>query len=295
MRVGTGLLYYRFWPGVRVALDALLAQTRASDFVIVLDHASVDGSAAELVQAYPQVELVKAQENRGPIGGRNALLRRLLETDVDAMLLLNHDCKLAPDALELLVERLEQEPRVGVVGPLISSLSEPDRVVIAGGTIDRRTWDTHSIDSPSLVSEWRGRPPHSADWLNGSALLLRAEAARSTGPFYEEFFYYFDEADYMLRLAALGWGVECVPAAVAWEESGEAPPYLQARNRLGFVRRTAPRRYLLRELVRIVWLALRDIVSPPYPGARADVPARFRGLIDFLRNRWGPPPEGRVQ
>jgi N-acetylglucosaminyl-diphospho-decaprenol L-rhamnosyltransferase len=290
MRVGAGLLHYQFWPGVRVALDALFAQTRAPDLVIVLDNGSGDGSAAELARAYPQVQLAEVSQNRGPIGGKNLLLRHLLESDAEAFLLLNNDCKLAPDALQLMIERLEQDSRVGAIGPLIASLSEPDRLAMAGGVIDRRTWDTRSIDSPSTISEWRGRPPHRVDWLNGSALLLRADAARSVGPFYEEFFYYFDEADYLLRLASLGWGVECVPAAVAWEEPGSAPPYLVARNRLGLVLRTAPRRYLLREVVRIAWAAVRALVRPPYRGARADARARLRGLLDFIRNRWGPPP-----
>jgi hypothetical protein len=31
-------------------------------------------------------------------------------------------------------------------------------------------------------------------------------------------------------------------------------------------------------------------VRPPYRGARADARARLRGLLDFIRNRWGPPP-----
>jgi GT2 family glycosyltransferase len=291
MRVGAGLLHYRFWPGVRVALDALFAQTRPPDFVIVLDNGSGDDSAAQLARAYPQVQLAEVSENRGPIVGKNLLLRHMLESDAEAFLLLNHDCKLAPDALQLMMERLVQDSRVGAIGPLIARLSEPLRVVMAGGVIDRRTWDTRSIDSPSMISEWRDRPPHRVDWLNGSALLLRADAARSVGLFHEDFFYYFDEADYMMRLASLGWGVECVPAAVAWEEPGSALPYLVARNRLGFVLRTAPRRYLLREMLRIVWAFFRTLVRSPYRGARVEARAQLRGLLDFLRNRWGPPPQ----
>src|SRR4051794_12663476 len=122
MRVGVGLLYYRFWPGVRAALDAVEAQTRSPDFVLVLDNGSGDGSAAELADAYPGAKMLDVPDNRGPIGGTNVLLRALLEEGAEALLLLNHDCKLAPDALELLEERLEQEPRLGAVGPLISSL-----------------------------------------------------------------------------------------------------------------------------------------------------------------------------
>ena len=273
-----------------MALDALLHQTYSPASVVVVDNGSGDGSGRQLADAYPDIELVEVLENRGPIGGMNVAMRSLLDRDLEAILLLTHDCRLAPNALQLLVERLEAEPAVGAAGPLIADLGEPERVTAAGGRIDRRTWDTQSIDEPAALAEWRGRPPHTVDWINGSAMLIRAAAARQAGYFHEEFFYYFDEADYFLRFPPLGFRVECVPTAVAWQDAGEASPYVYVRNRLGFVARTAPRRHLAREIVRVPYLAVRDLIRPRYEGARSDVWPRLKGFFAFLANRWGRPP-----
>jgi GT2 family glycosyltransferase len=177
---------------------------------------------------------------------------------------------------------------VGAVGPLIAHFDSPDRLAVGGAMIDRRTWDSHAITTPAALEDWRGRPPQAVDWLAGSAILHRASAARQTGPFHADYFFYYDEPDYCLRMARQGWRIECVPAAVGWESPGAVPPYLQTRNRLEFLKRLAPRRVLAREFARIGFHVARDALRPT---ARAEIPARLRGVRDFARGRWGPEPK----
>jgi GT2 family glycosyltransferase len=119
---------------------------------------------------------------------------------------------------------------------------------------------------------------------------MRAEAVRQTGRYWEPFFYLFDEPDYHLRMRRLGWKVECVPAAVGWQEPAPPNPYMLVRNQLGFVARNAPRRILVREILRVTWYLVRDTVRPRPGVTRSDVRKRLRGLVDFLRGRWGAPP-----
>lgn len=291
LRVGAGIVHYRFWPGVRPTLDALSAQTRPPDEIVVIENGSGDGSARSIREAYPSVEVVEVRENRGPIGGMNLIFDALLAKNTDAILLLTHETVLAADALEALLTRMAEDDRIGVVGPLLGYLSQPDKLWSAGGVIDPHSWDTDHVTDPPRVSDWQGRPPHEAAWLEGACLLYRAEAVRRAGRLHEEFFMMFDEPEYQLRLKALGWRAECVPSAVAWQEPGDKPPYIFTRNRLGFLSRRAPRRVLWRELRRLCYDIARDGLSPrPGRGGRSHVLLRARGLFDFIRNRWGRPP-----
>jgi GT2 family glycosyltransferase len=294
VRIVATLLHYRFWPDVRPALDALFAQTRPADSIVVVDNGSGDGSANLLRAHYPRAEVVEVAENQGPIGGYNLAFEAGLARGADAVLKLNHDCELAPTALERLAERLEENSDVGVVGPLLGRAVRREEVWSAGGIIHPRTWHLDHIVQPDTVSGWDGRPPHPVEWLEGSAALTRADAIRATGRLYEGFFALFEEADYHMRMRSLGWRVECVPAAVAWQEPGSYSPYLGVRNQLGFVARNAPRRYVARELARTGWHVLRDAVRPSAGAPRSELPARMRGVLDFARGRWGPPPPGRV-
>lgn len=296
MNVGAVVLHFRRWPGVRDTLDALHAQTRPPDTVIVVDNHSADGSVAELRSAYPGLEVIEAAANGGYAAGMNLGLQASLARGSDAVLLLTHECRLAPDALAALVDRLEGEPAVGALGPLIGDLSDPEMVFSAGGEIDCRTWRTDHRRTPARMGDWTGRPPQPAEWLDGAAILLRSAAVEAAGAFDEGYFLYFEETEYLLKLRRLGWSVECVPAAWAWQESGGKPTYLWVRNRLRFLARTAPKRLVVRELALsarpLVGGAVRRSTGP----SRAERRARARAILHFLIRRWGPDvPETRAK
>jgi rhamnopyranosyl-N-acetylglucosaminyl-diphospho-decaprenol beta-1,3/1,4-galactofuranosyltransferase len=290
LRVAAGLLHYRFWPEVRETVDALLSQTTPPEVVVVLDNGSDDGSADRIHEAYPQADVQAITPNVGPIAGFNRLMEALLEHELDAVMVLPHDCRLAPDALERLATRLEEDDSLGAVAPIVGSATDPERVFSGGGEIHPRNWDVGHPPFSAPMSELRKRPPYEAPWLHGAGILMRSEALRATGLYHEDFYYFFDEPDHHLRMRRLGWRLECVPAAAAWDEAGFPSPYVYVRNRLGFLARNAPRRFLLRELLRVLFHVSKGTVRPRPGESRADAWLRLRGLVDFLRGRWGPPP-----
>jgi hypothetical protein len=300
LRIAAGVVHYRAWPEVRSTIDGLLAQTRRPDELVLLDHASGDGSPSHIRAAYPQLDLVEAPDNRGPAGGLQRLVKELLSRDVDAVFLLPDDIELAPDALEQLAARLDGDPGLGAVGPLVAHQRARDVVFYAGGDINRRTWDLKFREQPSRLADWKGTPPQEVDFLETGGILVRSAAALSAGPIAEHFYYILDDVDFTLQMRAKGWKLECVPAAVAWQDLGDSSretlltpisPYLAVRNRLGLLARNAPRRMLARELLRVVSWLVRDAVRPR-TGSRAGLKPAAMGLVDFCRGRWGPPPAG---
>ena len=284
MKIGAVVLLYRRWPAVRRSLDALYAQTRPPDEVVVVDNASGDDSARQVKSAYPGVTLVEATENLGYGAGMNVGITELRDR-VDAVLLLTHECVLAPDALEILTAQLRADRKIGATGPLIGLLSHPARVYSAGGWIDADTWRPHHFRDPNELGAWAEAQPREVAWLDGCALLLRRSAIDAVGLFDEGYFMYFEETDLLLRLAKAGWRVECVPRAVAWQEPGQKPKYLWTRNRLRFLARQAPRGVLAREVAAIVRRSMR----PSRAGGRRR--EERAALIDFARRRHGPPPQ----
>lgn len=286
MHIGAVVLHYRYWPNLRPALDQLFSGDRRPDVTIVVDNHSGDGSAGAITAAYPGTEVVEARDNLGYAGGMNLGAERVLAARAEAVLLLTHDCHLAVDALARLEQRLEEAAEVGVVGPVMGFLSRPDRVFSAGAWIEPRTWETVLCREPPLVDQWAGAPPCSRDWMTGSCLLVRAAAMREAGPMDEAFFLYFEEVDYQLTLRRLGWRVECVPSALAWQEPGRIPVELGVRNRLRFLARHAPSTVLARELVRQALYAGHELLG----GEAGRTAARVRGVARFTFRRWGPLP-----
>jgi GT2 family glycosyltransferase len=289
VKVAAGVLHYRFWPGVQETVDGLLAQSRPPDDIVLVDHASEDGSSERIRESYPGLRLIQVESNRGPTAGMNQLMRALLATGADAIFILPHDFKLAPDALEHLVARMDEAPEVGAAGPLIGYLDDPERVFYAGGTLDPRNWELGFHHTPDAMAGWIGRPPSAVDWLELGGLLVRAEAAQAAGLLAEDLYYWIDDVDFTMRIRSLGWRIECVPAAKAWQDLGEPPIFLQTRNRLGLIARNASRRQVIWELLRMGSWLVRDFVRPRDGVRRADLWQRLRGIAAFLTGRWGAP------
>lgn len=95
--------------------------------VLVIDNASSDGSADMAEERFPEVRVVRNKANLGFSAANN---RGVALSSGDYVLLLNSDACLNPGTLESLVERMDREPGVGIIGPRIEN---PDGLVESPG------------------------------------------------------------------------------------------------------------------------------------------------------------------
>jgi GT2 family glycosyltransferase len=289
MRIGAVIVHYRFWPDIGVTLDALLGQTRPPDGVLVVDDCSADGSVEALRRARPELDLIVAPQNRGVIANFNAGAREMRSRGMDAILFLTHETLLEPDVLERLADRLQAEPRVGAVGPLLAFAGRPDTVFSAGGMLLRRTWQNPHAGMYDSVAAWRGQGVRRVPWLDGACQLVRSRALDEVGPLAERYVHYYDDVELGVKLNQAGWRVECLTDAVARQEPGPLSEYYRVRNRLGFLHATAPRRVLARALAAHLRQTAADVRQEP--DGRALAIAQVRALRDFALGRWGRAPK----
>ena len=87
---------------LRDCLDALRAQTRRPDRILVVDNASSDGTAAFLA-AQEDVEVLRLEENVGGAGGFHAGMRHAHGAGAEWMWLMDDDTIPRPGALEALL------------------------------------------------------------------------------------------------------------------------------------------------------------------------------------------------
>ena len=174
------------------------------------------------------------------------------------VLLLTHDCRLAPGCVEVLEGRLAECPDVGIVGPLLADARSPEVIFSAGGIFAPRARQLHRRETQQS-SDGADRPWVESAWLDGACLLIR-RAVLDRRPFDEGYFLYFEEVEFCVRTARDGWRIECVQSAFASQVPGvgaEAPA-LWTRNRLRFLWRNA-RRHFPRELAVATLRGLRSI------------------------------------
>ena len=266
--------------------------------LLLVDNGSPDGSGDRLRAAFPEVEYLQTGSNLGYAGGNNRGIERALSQGADAVLILNNDTVVEPDAVPRLVRTLESEGEgVGGVAPKILRLDDPSVVWYAGGEFSR----LHGVGLHP--GEGRRDPAASADegprdvtFLSGCCCLLSASALRASGGFDESFFAYVEDAELSLRLTSSGYRLLYEPRARILHDvppAGTQPSPFQIRRRdlnrrrlmrmhFGWHER-APflaRFYLTRALLLVRYLVTGDLGRARAIAAGAFGPLDPRGPTD---------------
>jgi N-acetylglucosaminyl-diphospho-decaprenol L-rhamnosyltransferase len=208
------VVMYDALPWVERCLESV-----AGNEIVVVDHGSTDGTL-ELVRArFPHVRIVE-QANRGYGAGMNAGMR---VASGRYFLILNSDAWAEGDAVARLAAFADAHPRAAVVGP---RLRNPDgslqRSVRGFPTLWRLATEYFFLRklaprSRALNAFYAGDFAHDraaeVDWVMGSCLLVRREAAEQVGCFDESFFMFNEETDWQYRFRAAGWQVWFCPDA----------------------------------------------------------------------------------
>jgi GT2 family glycosyltransferase len=281
----------------RPLLTSLAAEGVAPGQILVVHNPARVGEPDPELPA--GVELLRASHNLGYAGGMNRGIERQLERGCELLLLLTHDARLRPGALAALLDAAQAHPEFGLFGPalVLAGSEEPFSFgglsCTAGGMAHRK----HRPEAEDGIA--------ACDWVDGGTVLVRAAVLERVGRFDERFWSYYEEAELCLRARRAGFGVGVVLAAVAEQApGGPGRPgpwaYLMTRNGIAYSWRAAGPLGLARASSRGVFDVLLELArvaarglrlrrgSPAEPWALAVGTAR--GLFDFCRRRWGPPP-----
>ena len=271
--------------------------------VLVLDNASTDGSVAAVRESHPEVELIELDRKQGKAANDTALLRRARGR---YCLLLNEDSEILPGSVEALLGALDAEPRAGAAGAQLED-GEGNPYACAWRFPGVRTALVGALFLHRRLTVQSGGPDtRGGDWVQSSAMLVRREAAAEIGYLDPEFFVYYDECDFCLRLAAAGWKTLYVPDAraihhdqLATDLSAGLPRIVEFhRNRDRFMRKhhSAAAAFAVRVLTSFSY-AVRSVAALLLPGAPSPVyraharqalfPYRGEGLRDRVE---GPRP-----
>ena len=119
--VAAVVLNYRTADQTWLAVRSLQTSFTPPARIVVVDNGSNDGSAENLRASLTGVEVMETSRNLGFSGGCNAGIAAALATNADAVLLVNSDVVVAPDAIDYLLDALNSDPKLGIAAPLLLS------------------------------------------------------------------------------------------------------------------------------------------------------------------------------
>ncbi|MEV4256854.1 glycosyltransferase, partial [Spirillospora sp. NPDC049652] len=227
------------------ALEALRAQTRRPDRVVVVNNASPDDSSELVRERYPEAELVELRRNIGGAGGFGAgIAHALAGPDGPGLLwLLDDDTVPEPSALEALLDA--REAATGPDGPPVLLAS---RVVWTDGR-------DHPMNTPrpkplaSAAERARAEaagcvPIRSASFVS---VLVDAATVRERGLPVADYFLWNDDFEFTTRMLRGRRGLLCPRSVVVHKTrvfgGAETDPgerfYLEVRNKLWLFTRSS--------------------------------------------------------
>lgn len=193
-------------------LEAALAELESE--IIIIDNASGDRGPDEARAAIERGRVVENPENVGFGGGVN---QGLVLASGRASLVMNDDARLGPADVHRLLEVLESDRRIGLVGPRIVNESggpmPSARQVFPGPAEEMERFGFWFRRDPRNEAYVGGTEPADVAWLVGACIMGPTETLRRVGGFNPAFFLYGEDIDLARRLHALGLRVVTVPDA----------------------------------------------------------------------------------
>ncbi len=177
--------------------------------VLLLDNGSVDGSVQRIRESFPEVETVELGANLGFAKGNNVGIRVALERGAEFVWLLNNDTTVNSLTLRALLTTAERDPRVGAVGSAIYSFTQRERLQVWGGG------HINFLLGRSVCFQ-RHVGNERVQYITGASLFLRRQAVEQVGLLDEEFFMYWEDADYCFRLRRSGWRLAVAADSKVW-------------------------------------------------------------------------------
>ena len=190
--------------------------------VIVVDNASSDGSAEMVRSVFPGVRLIQNHENLGFAKGNNIGIKA---SSGRYVCLLNSDIKLFEGCLRGLLDYMERNPDIGILGPKIlnADLTHQSSCRTYPGLWNNfcsavglaNVFKHVKVFSGEHMFYFRGDRVVDVDVLVGCLWLVRQEAIKQFGLLDERFFMYAEDVDWCRRCWRAGWRVVFFPDAQA--------------------------------------------------------------------------------
>ena len=206
MKVLTIIVSYNFMPWIDNCLGNMLSSDYGND-ILVVDNASQDSTTDTIKERYPQVKLIKNQDNLGFGRANNIGIQYAFENGYDGVLLLNQDAWLDANTLGRLVDVAEQHPDFGIVSPV--HLTGDGKKLDTGFATYAGIQDLRELPTVDIVE---------LKFINAAIWFMRLDVLKVVGLFDRIFYHYGEDIDLTHRMAYHHFKVGYVPSVFGYHD-----------------------------------------------------------------------------
>jgi len=187
--------------------------------IFVYDNDSKTG-VDRITNLFPNVNLTKNDSNIGFSRGVNKCIK---QGTAPSVLMLNPDTIIKDGFLKSILQYIENNSDIGIVGPKILNIDgslqgsaraflKPWMAFFGRNSFLTKWFPNNRISNKCILSTGSdGVTPMYVDWVSGACMLVRRKAIDDVGLLDEQFFIYWEDADWCKRMWDNGWKVAYFP------------------------------------------------------------------------------------
>lgn len=199
-------------------LKRLLASIHKSSFrdyeIIIVDNCSIE-NIEEIALSWSDkedVRYMRLQKNMMAAGGRNAGMK---EACGEYFLFVDSDNIVEPKMIEKLVNELDRQQNVGLIGPLMLYYKRPEIIWFAGNDISlftsKTTYFNHNLPLGDVELPEVIKTHHIPNLM-----MTRRTIIEEVGEFDTEYYIMYEEADFATRVRKAGYEIEVLTDAITY-------------------------------------------------------------------------------
>lgn len=196
------LLNWNGWRDTLECLDSIRKLRYSNAEVVVVDNGSTDDSVHKIREAHPDIILHESKSNLGYAGGNNIGIRYALKQGAEYVWILNNDTVVDENALTSLIDKMRENPRIGICGSRLIYYHQRDTLqALAGGSYNKWTGTVNHVgeNKPALASYDEDQIQEEMDYVVGASMLVSKGFIDEVGLLNEDYFLYYEEMDWAAR------------------------------------------------------------------------------------------------
>lgn len=211
------ILNYNGYRDTIECIDSIKKSTYKNYEIIIIDNNSTDNSERILLSKYPEYHFIQTGINNGFAWGNNFGIKYSIDNGADYVLLLNNDTIVTPNFLQPLISLAESDKRIGIVGGKIYYYNEPKKIWYAGASINTYNGKTKHLGDKDIDNGQFDNISETG-YVTGCMMFVNREAIKKAGLMDENYFLYYEETDWNVRIKKCGYRIVFTPYSIIYHK-----------------------------------------------------------------------------
>ena len=282
------LVNYNGYDDTRECVRSLLASDYRNIRICIVDNASSKNIVEyDDVIKEDRCDIVYLKNNIGFAGGNNVGIEYSKKYNPDYYLILNNDTVVKRDFLKPLLRKCIANDKIGIATGKVLYYDEPSILWFGGSYFDSKLCE-YRIKGIGCIDNGDYDQETEIYYTTGCFMLIPAAVLNKVGKMSEDYFLYYEDADYCERIKSYGFSIYYLPKSIIYHKESRSTNkgsdlynYYINRNYMFFVWRYARGRKFKLVIARMVNM-IKDTIR-----RRLSLRVMIKVWVDFILNRQG--------